>query len=172
MRLAGVDSACDIASATRLLVGLPVFLRRRAVAQEAHAVIRRRLEQRSATFLEKLNAGGMTFLDTDIVRLLERDLPARFGGGPTDFQLVEQEREDGRPRVVLIVHPGVGAVDPAAVAEYLLDRLGRGSGAERIMALTWRQSDILEVERGVPKMTAAGKLLPVLKVTGQLPRPS
>ena len=52
MRLAGVDSARDIASATRLLVGLPVFLRRRAVAQEAHAVIRRRLERRSATFLE------------------------------------------------------------------------------------------------------------------------
>ena len=62
-----------------------LVLRRRAVAQEAHAVFRRRLEQRSATFLEKLNAGGMTFLDTDIVRLLERDLPARFGGGPTDF---------------------------------------------------------------------------------------
>ena len=121
---------------------------------------------------EKLNAGGMTFLDTDIVRLLEQDLPARFGGGPTDFQLVEHERGDGRPRVVLIVHPGVGAVDPAAVAEYLLDRLGRGSGAERIMALTWRQSGILEVERGVPKMTAAGKLLPVLKITGQPVRPS
>ena len=51
-RLAGVDGARDIASATRLLVGLPVFLRRRPVAQEAHAVIRRRLERRSATFLE------------------------------------------------------------------------------------------------------------------------
>lgn len=74
--------------------------------------------------------------------------------------------------MVLIVHPGVGAVDPAAVTEYLLDRLGHGSGAERIMALTWRQSGILEGERSVPRMTAAGKLLPVLKVTGQPARPS
>jgi hypothetical protein len=47
-----VSIARDIASAARLLIGLPVFLRRRAVAQEAQAVIRRRLERRSATFLE------------------------------------------------------------------------------------------------------------------------
>ena len=32
---------------------------------------------------EKLTAGGMTFLDTDVIRVLEEVLPARFGGGPT-----------------------------------------------------------------------------------------
>lgn len=113
---------------------------------------------------EKLTAGGMTFLDTDVVRILEQDLPARFGGGPTHYQLVEESGADGRPRVVLVVHPDVGAVDPAAVASHFLDRLGAGSGAERVMALTWRRSGILEVERSVPRMTAAGKILPVLRV--------
>ena len=84
----------------------------------------------------KLNAGGMTFLDTDVIRILEADLPARFGGGPTDYQLLEEERGDGRPRVVLVVRPEGGPLDSAAVAAWFLGRLGRGSGAERIMALT------------------------------------
>src|SRR5262249_47784638 len=40
---------------------------------------------------EKLTAGGMTFLDVDVIRVLEEVLPARFGGGPADYQLVEEE---------------------------------------------------------------------------------
>jgi hypothetical protein len=116
---------------------------------------------------EKLNAGGMTFLDTDLVRIVEADLPARFGGGPTDYQLLEEEAADGRPRVVLFVRPEVGALDPAVVSAWFLDRLGRGSGAEYIMASTWRQSGILEVARRAPRMTAAGKILPVLRSTGR-----
>jgi hypothetical protein len=118
---------------------------------------------------EKLNAGGMTFLDTDVVRILEADLPARFGGGPTDYQLVEEERLDGLPRIVLAVRPGAADADPATIAAWFLDRLGQGSGAERVMALTWRQSGILEVVRRAPAATAAGKILPVLRVRGRRP---
>ncbi len=114
---------------------------------------------------EKLKAGGMTFLDTDVVRILEVDLPTRFGGSPTDYQLLEEEGADGRPRVVLVVRPEVGALDPTGVAAWFLDRLGRGSGAERVMALTWQRSGILEVARRAPQVTAAGKILPVLRRT-------
>ena len=46
---------------------------------------------------EKLTAGGMTLLDTDVIRLLDEVLPARFGGAPTDYQLVEHESDDGEP---------------------------------------------------------------------------
>jgi hypothetical protein len=38
---------------------------------------------------EKLTAAGMNFLDVDVIRVLEEILPARFGGGPTDYQLQE-----------------------------------------------------------------------------------
>jgi hypothetical protein len=124
---------------------------------------------RAIESFEKLNAGGMTFHDTEVVRILESDLPARFGGGPTDYQLLEEEGPDGRPRVVLVVRPEIGALDPTAVAAWFLDRLGRGSGAERVMALTWQRSGILEVERRAPRVTAAGKILPVLRLTGQRP---
>jgi hypothetical protein len=69
--------------------------------------------------------------------------------------------------VVLVVRPEVGALEPAVVAAWFLDRLGQGSGAERVMALTWRQSGILDVERRAPHLTAAGKILPVLRLTGR-----
>lgn len=47
--------------------------------------------------VEKLTAAGMTFLDSDVIRVLEEVLPGRFGGGPTHYQLVEEEdAEDGR----------------------------------------------------------------------------
>ena len=107
---------------------------------------------------EKLTAGGMTFLDTDIIRVLEDVLPARFGGGPTDYQLVEEEDAAGRPRVRLLVHPGVGPLDAGTVADVFLTAIGGGSGVERVMELEWRQARLLEVERRVPRAAPSGKI--------------
>jgi hypothetical protein len=76
---------------------------------------------------EKLTAGGMTFLDADVVRVLEEVLPARFGGAPTDYQLVEDESEDGQPRVLLLVHPSLGPVGPDEMARTFLATIGSGS---------------------------------------------
>jgi hypothetical protein len=106
---------------------------------------------------EKLTTGGMGFLDVDIVPILEDVLPRRFGGGPADFQLVETQGEEA-PRLRLLVHPSVGPLDPQAVIETFLEALGPGSGVERIMALQWRQSRALTVERRPPLMTAVGKV--------------
>lgn len=108
---------------------------------------------------EKLTAGGVTFLDLDVVRVLEEVLPGRFGGGPTDYQLVEEEGEDGQPRLRLLVHPAAGPVDPTAVAETFLAAVGAGSGAERLMELHWRQAGVLRVERRPPLATGGGKVL-------------
>src|SRR3990172_8887397 len=46
---------------------------------------------------EMLTCGGISFLDTDVIRVIEEVLPARFGGAPTDYQLLEDEADDGRP---------------------------------------------------------------------------
>jgi hypothetical protein len=110
---------------------------------------------------EKLTAGGMTFLDTDIVRVLDDILPACFGGGPTDYQLLEEEADDGRPRLRLLVHPTVGSVDPDVVADVFLSAIGSGCGAERVMELQWRGAGLLRVERKPPVVTAGGKILHV-----------
>ena len=108
---------------------------------------------------EKLTAGGMTFLDTDVIRVLDEVLPARFGGGPTDYQLVEEETADGLPRLRLLMRPEVGPADPAAVAEAFLAAIGPGAGAERIMAQVWRDGQVLRVERRAPLAAASGKIL-------------
>jgi len=108
---------------------------------------------------EKLTAGGMTFLDTDVIRVLEEVLPARFGGGPTDYQLAEEDGADGQPRLRLVVHPAVGPLDADALIEAFLAEVGSGAGAERVMAIQWRMARLLEVERRPPRATASGKIL-------------
>ena len=108
---------------------------------------------------EKLTAAGMTFLDTDVVRVLEELLPARFGGGPTDYQLVETEGPDGLPRLRLLVRPELGPVDDAAVVETFLSAISATAPAERVMGLAWREANIVSVERRRPFTTASGKIL-------------
>ncbi len=108
---------------------------------------------------EKLTAGGVTFEDTEIIPLLEEILPRSFGGGPTDYQLVEEETDDGRPRLRLLVHPSIGPVDTAAVSKAFLDAIGSSSEVKRDMAAQWRQAGFLQIERKAPYSTASGKIL-------------
>jgi hypothetical protein len=108
---------------------------------------------------EKLTAAGMTFLDADVIRVLDEVLPAHFGGAPTDYQLLEDPADDGHPRLRLLVHPALGALDPDTVTGAFMDALGAGSGTERIMGTVWRNADLLRVERRPPLTTASGKIL-------------
>jgi hypothetical protein len=110
---------------------------------------------------EKLTAASVNLLDADVIRVLEDVLPARFGGGPTHYQLVEEEHPGGEPRLRLLVHPDVGPVDSGAVAEAFLAAIGPGSGPERITALLWGDGGLLEVERRPPVDTQSGKILHV-----------
>jgi hypothetical protein len=108
---------------------------------------------------EKLTAGGVTFMDTDVIRVLEEVLPRRFGGGPADYQIVEDADGDGRPRLRLLVHPNVGPADSARMMDVFLDALAAGSDAERLMVNQLRQERFLEVERAAPVATSSGKVL-------------
>jgi hypothetical protein len=108
---------------------------------------------------EKLTAGGMTFLDADMVRVLDEVLPARFGGSPADYQLLEDTAQSGKTRLRLLVHPKVGPVSSGQVAETFLTEISRGSGVERIKGLVWRDAGLLSVERLAPHATPSGKVL-------------
>ena len=113
---------------------------------------------RTIRSFEKLTAGGMMFLDADVIRVLEDLLPERFGGGPTDYQLVEEEAEGGQPRVRLLIHPAVGSLDMTAVREMFLAAIGGGSGADRVMELQLRAAGLFTVERRPPLMNGLGKI--------------
>jgi hypothetical protein len=104
---------------------------------------------------EKLTAGGGTFVDGALIRVLEETLPARFGGGPLDYQLVEEEGADGLPRVRLMVADRVGAVDTTRVMDTFRQALLQQS---RSSALLWQQGRWLEVGRGSVAVTARGKV--------------
>ncbi|MBM3285517.1 MAG: hypothetical protein FJY81_06555 [Candidatus Aminicenantes bacterium] len=112
----------------------------------------------SVCSFEKLTSGGMALLDVDIIRLLEEELPKRFGGGPTDYQLLEDEDADGRPNIRLVVHPRVGHLEPGKVKDAFLRLIASDSGAERLTSLLWRDAGAVSVERGVPRTTATGKI--------------
>jgi hypothetical protein len=124
---------------------------------------------------EKLTAGGMTFIDTDVIRVLEEVLPRRFGGGPTDYQLFEEETDEGHPRLRILVAPSVGAVDGAAVSEAFLAAIGAGSMTARVMAAQWRQGGVVHVERRAPLATPSGKILHLRspgQPSGRIPAPT
>jgi hypothetical protein len=119
---------------------------------------------RNVRSFEKVTAGGMTFHDWQLVSVLEQVLPGRFGGGPLDYQLVEQQEANGAPWLRLLVHPRLGGLDEAAVLEGFLTALGSGSGVGRVMSAQWRQAGWVRVERAVPHSTAAGKVLHLHRV--------
>jgi len=109
---------------------------------------------------EKLTSEGMNFLRSDLLRLIEEILPARFGGGPTDYQLVEDE-EDGLPTVAVVVAPEVGTVDEGEVVRTVLEGLAAGASEKRMMAGIWRDGGTVRVLRRRPYATAAGKVQPL-----------
>lgn len=118
------------------------------------------LRVRYVRSFEKLTAGGVAFLDVDVARVLEEVLPRRFGGRPTDYQVVEESEPDGRAGIRLRAHPNLGPLDETAVAEAFLGALGV-DGGERLMTLALRHGGVVRVERAAPERTSSGKILHV-----------
>lgn len=111
---------------------------------------------------EKVTSEGMQFVGSELLTLVDDVLPARFGGHPTDYQLVEEE-EEGLSRVTLVVSPRVGGIDERRLVATVLEVLATPSGVEsagnRLMADHWRAAGTLRVVRRDPYSTAAGKIL-------------
>ncbi len=108
---------------------------------------------------DKLTGEGMTFVGTDLVHILEKVLPSRFGGFSTDYQMQEYEDAAGLTRLEVLVSPDVGDVNEEEVVAVILSELGRGGDTDRMMAEVWRQGKVLGVRRERPQFTLAGKLL-------------
>ncbi len=109
---------------------------------------------------EKLTSEGMHFTGADLIRLVEVVLPQRFGGTPTDYQLVEEEI-DGIARVSLIVSPRIGDIDEAAVIETAIQTLAARDVGTGMMAEIWQQARTLRVERREPYATSSAKIQPL-----------
>ncbi len=110
---------------------------------------------------DKLTSQGMTFFGSDLIRILEEVMPSRFGGSLIDYQIMEEEDEDGHTRLSVIVSPDVGEINEDEVIKTVLAELSQGPDYRRLMAEVWSQSETLRVKRMRPVITARGKLLPL-----------
>ncbi|MDX1396170.1 MAG: hypothetical protein R3195_17450, partial [Gemmatimonadota bacterium] len=110
---------------------------------------------------EKLTVEGLAYSRDDLFELLETVLPDRYGGGPGDYQLVEEEDERGRTFLTLLVDPSVGALDEGALARGLGIELAKGSRGKRFMASVWEKEGALRVRRETPRASSRGKVLPL-----------
>jgi hypothetical protein len=106
----------------------------------------------------KLTGSGMTLVGTDLVRILEEVLPAKYGGAATDYQLLEEEDSQGQTHLSLIVSPTVGEVDEAEVIATVLSELRRVPHPGKLTAGFWAQATILRVERRTP-LAQMGKVM-------------
>ena len=109
----------------------------------------------------KLTGEGVTLVGGDMVRILEEVLPARFGGTPLDYQLLEQEDDAGLTRLYLVISPRVEIQDERAVMEVLLNALRQTSIAADAARSTWEQAGTLQIKRMEPLWTARGKFMPL-----------
>jgi len=103
----------------------------------------------------------MNYFYGDLYELLERIFPSEFGGGPGDYQLVEEEDSNSQTRLTLAVHPSVGELDESKVLARLRVALAKGSRGNRFMAGVWENAGTFRLKREIPYASARGKILPL-----------
>jgi hypothetical protein len=116
---------------------------------------------RDVRSFKKLTAEGVTLVGSEMEHVLEHVLPARFGGTALDYQLVEEEDEQGFTRITLCVSPSVGPLDDAALTAAVLEGLERASISADLAVRLWNQTGAFRVRRVEPVVGARGKLQPL-----------
>lgn len=113
---------------------------------------------------EKLTGEGVTFVDTDFMHIIEKELPAKFGGSSTDYQLVQEEDEKGLNRLRLLINPELGEINEENVVNEFLKFLKNSESSPESWAqsgsVMWNQARMVRVRRDYPMPTRSGKILP------------
>jgi hypothetical protein len=110
---------------------------------------------------EKFTSEGMNYFYGDLFDIFEKHLPSEFGGGPGDYQLVEEEDEDGRTRLTLRVHPKIANLDEAKIIARLREHLSSGSWEKEFQVRVWQHAGTFRVRREAPHTSGRGKILPL-----------
>ncbi len=110
---------------------------------------------------EKFTSEGMNYSHWDLYRLMEDVLPSEFGGGPGDYQLVEEEDARGQTQLTLRVAPALGRLDEERLLARLHQELARESRGHRFMDAVWQQAGTLRIRREAPHASPRGKIVPL-----------
>ena len=120
-----------------------------------------KLHLRSIRSFEKFASEAMNYFYGDLFEFLETTIPSEFGGGPGDYQLVEEEDSEGQTRLSLVVHPDVGNLNEKKLLSRLYERFGQGSYDNSLTAKIWRNAGTFRVKRQIPHASRRGKILPL-----------
>ena len=105
----------------------------------------------------KLTSEGMTFVGTDLIRIIEEIFPHEFGGSSIDYQLLEEESSGGLTQLSILVSPQIGKISEKDLVERFLAEIGKKDG---IIAEVWSQANTIRVKRMHPIPTKMGKIFP------------
>lgn len=167
----GTDTVVDALNITSLLLTSPLILLNAEL--DDYGVVETRscgcalealgydLHVRDIHSYRKLTGEGVTLVGGEMIDVIERVLPARFGGSPLDYQLMEEEDEHGFTRLSLLVSPRVRIEDESQVIPAVLEQLQRSSVMAASAKGIWAQAGTLRLKRMDPVWTGRGKLLPL-----------
>lgn len=110
---------------------------------------------------EKLTSDGANYAGIEVFELLEDIIPSEFGGGPGDYQLVEEEDDSGQTRLSLVVHPKLKNIDETKLLSRLRQGLAQGSRNHRFISKVWEDAGAYRIRRSIPRASARGKILPL-----------
>jgi hypothetical protein len=113
---------------------------------------------------EKFTSQGMTLFGIDLVKIVEKVLPERFGGTSIDYQILEEEEKDGRTFITIVARPELGDLDENTIIEVVLNEIRKGNDAYRLAAEMWSQTGTIRVKRTNPVTTPGTKLPPVYSI--------
>jgi len=107
----------------------------------------------------KLTGQGATLEGNDLLRILEEMLPARFGGSPVDYQLVEREGPH-QTEIELRVHPRIPGLSEQLVRDFFLGQI-RALWGGSLTRREWTHTAGFRVVFAEPLTTLTGKVLPL-----------
>lgn len=110
----------------------------------------------------KLTGEGVTLVNSDMIRILEELLPARFGGTSLDYQLIEEEDERGMTKLSIVVDPKVQISNDQDVIDSVLNALKSAKGG--VDGALFERGKTFRVKRMSPIPTVSGKLMPLYSI--------
>lgn len=120
--------------------------------------------------ISKVVTAGISLEGETFDELAEVVLPRRLGGGPGDYQFVEQDSPSGAV-VALRIHPRTGAVDEDAAMAGIREALATTDNGVLAGSL-WGRGGGLRILREAPAVTGAGKTLSFERIGAPAPTAS
>jgi hypothetical protein len=122
---------------------------------------------RAIQSFSKLTGEGMTLVGSNMQKILEESLPARFGGCSLDYQLLETEDRQGFTKLILRIDPGIVIANEKAVLDAVTEELREAGPAGVLAQALWQQTQTVKIERQRPIWSDSGKFFPFLKLNCQ-----